>query len=452
MPSFVNMIISVVLGLLVLGILVIVHELGHFLAAKYFRIRVLAFSIGFGRPLWHKEINGTDYRVCSIPFGGYVHMAGEHPEDREAGAKPDPDEFTAKPTWQRAIVAFAGPAFNFIFALICLWVMFMLGEQRPLYLDSTVIGGTADSSASRAAGLISGDRIVSINGKPAANWDDMEAAFSRFDRQYSITVARGDSTFAVTLVMPLLKGKNLPAPMAGLQTAMPPRIGAVLPGKPADKAGLRKNDLILSINGDTMGAWESVVQTISHYDTARGPAIIRVLRRDSVVALTILPAYDAVEKRFLIGMQAAQPASRVVKYSPRTAIVPALKKAREHAVLIFVMLRKLASREVSPENLSGPIGIVQISGILALLGPVVILNFMALIGINLAVLNLFPLIITDGGLLLFLLIETIRKKPLPLSMQSMINRIAIAFFIALFVYVTFNDIMRLPMVFEKMLR
>jgi regulator of sigma E protease len=169
-----------------------------------------------------------------------------------------------------------------------------------------------------------------------------------------------------------------------------------------------------------------------------------VKRNDSTIILCPEPEFSKNESRYLLGILVAQPPTRIVKYSLTAAIPKALDKSWEYTTMIFDILGKLISNEVSPKQLAGPVGIIQMSGVVALGSFVALLNFMALIGINLGVLNLFPLIITDGGVLLFLLYESIRGKPLSLKAQAAFNRAAIIFFIMLFVYVTFNDIMRIP--------
>jgi len=191
---------KIAIGIVILGILVLIHELGHFIAAKACKIRVLAFSIGFGKVLLHKQIGTTDYRISAIPFGGYVKMAGEHPEDGQADHVPGPDEFPSKPVWQRAIVAVAGPLANFVSAVLMLWFMFMSGVEQPTYYDRAVVGGVADSSAAMEAGLQANDSILTMNGKPIANWNDIEDRFSMLDKQYEITLLRGGEKKQVTLV------------------------------------------------------------------------------------------------------------------------------------------------------------------------------------------------------------------------------------------------------------
>ncbi len=434
--------LQVVLGLIILGILVLVHELGHFCAAKAFHIRVLAFSIGFGKPLFKKTIGETEYRISAVPFGGYVHMSGEHPEE-----KPDvePGDFTAKPIWQRAVVAIAGPLANFVFAMICLYAVFILGVNTPQYLSRPVIGGVADSSIAAQAGFLPGDSIVSLNSTKVSSWEAVEHLLAFQQPVYEFSIIRDGAAKTLRLVFGKTKSSRLPKePTGGLQPSLPAIIGAVNPGSPAEKAGLQNNDTVVSINAVLVHSWYQLSTIISRYDSTKGPLSFIVKRGSIEVSASVVPKFGADAKRFLVGIAMGQPQMRKVQYGPLESVVKMMDKTGEYTVMIFDVLSKLLSHEVSPKQLAGPVGIVQMSGVVALSGLVPILDFMALIGINLGVLNLMPLIITDGGLLLFLLIEFVRKKPLPVKYQSLINKIAILFFVSLFFYVTLNDIGRIP--------
>ena len=436
--------LQIIIGLLILGILVLVHELGHFWAAKTLKIRVLAFSIGFGKPLWKKTIGETEYRLCSIPFGGYVNMAGEHPET-ENDTPLQPGDFNAKPTWQRAIVAIAGPAANLVFAMTLLWIVFMVGVQSPVYLKRPVIGAVADSSAAHQAGLKAGDSIITINNHRMSTWEDVQTAISAARNSATIQFQRGSSIDSTILEIPPITGRGIPRqPTAGLLAPLPAIIGALTPGSPAEKAGMQKGDTVTAISETPIHSWFQLSGIISHFDSLRGPLRFSIRRSGSFLSISIVPQFNKQAGRYLIGAGGAAPQTTVTRYSLTGSLRRMLQKTAEYTFMIYDVVVKLVSRQVSPQQLAGPIGIVQMSGVMAMGGPAAILDFMALLGITLAVLNLLPLVITDGGLLLFLLIETIRRKPLALRHQLVINRVAIAFFIALFVYVTINDIARIP--------
>lgn len=436
-----------VIGGLVLGILVFVHELGHFLVAKACGIKVLTFSLGFGKPLVKWTKGETEYRISSIPFGGYVNMAAEHPEDERSG---DEKEFTSKPIWQRALVAVGGPAANYLFSLGLLWVMILPGEKRPLYLDSTTIGSVEQGSPAQRAGVAPGDSIVAMNGAAVSTWDDIQKAFSTQERTYAMTVVRDSGRETMTLEMAAGDGSHLPKyPLGGVLPKQPTVIGRVLKGQPAEAAGFQVGDSVRMIGGQQVTGWYDLTRKVMAFDSTQERLVFSVKRDGQVVQLPVVPRYDTKEKRYVIGVTGDEGPTRTVSYTPVGALGKAVERSGEYALMIFVVVKKLATGAVSPTQLAGPIGIVQMSGTVALLsGLMAILNLIVLVGINLAVLNLLPLIITDGGMLLFLLIEAIRGRPLSLKHQLLLNRIAVAFFVALFVYVTLNDINRGPELFR----
>ncbi|MDO5576631.1 MAG: RIP metalloprotease RseP [Fibrobacter sp.] len=438
-------ILMVIIGIVVLGVLVLIHELGHFLVAKWCGIKVLAFSIGFGKPLLKKTIGDTEYRLSSIPFGGYVKMAGENPEDETStGAA---DDFQSKPVWQRILVAVAGPTANFIAAFLMLWFVYIWGVARPLYCEVPILGAVSDSSSAQKAGLRAGDSLVAINGKQIVSWDDIEAAFVQQKQEYVVTYSRGNSTFDAT-VKPEQSGSGLPKhPLGGMLPPLPAIVADVNPESPASKAGVLAGDSVVSINGEKIYSWFQMLGIIDSWKPGK-PLEFVVARGSGLETMSIEPQYNDEAKRRLVGIRVGEGKSRTIRYSPVESISKAAEKSVEYTVMIFDVIGKLVSREVSANQLSGPIGIIPASGFMLFQGLSPLLNFMALIGINLAVLNLMPLVITDGGLIFFLILEAIRGKPLSIKTQILINKIAIMFFLLLFLFVTFNDFRRLPEYFR----
>jgi len=440
----VTSILSIILGLLVLGFLVFIHELGHFLAAKWCGIRVLAFSIGFGNPIIKKSFKGTEYRISSIPFGGYVKMAGENPDEERAGA---PDEFTSRPIWQRAIVAVAGPMANYITGMLMLWVMFMYGVQQPIYYDRPIVGAVADTSAASDAGLLAGDSLISINNRQIKNWDDVDAAFALQQQNYKIVISRDGQQ--KKLEMSLKKnGDAFPQELTGgMLPPLPAVVADVNKNSPAEKAGLKAGDTILTINGAKIHSWFQLSQIIGSYKGEEALKI-SIARNGSNLEVDIKPEYNEQTKRNLIGIRVDEGKKRNVSYPPIAAMEKGLDRTWEYTTMIFDVIGKMFAREVPASQLSGPLGIIPASGFMALQGISPILQLMALIGIQLAVLNLLPLVITDGGQLLFLLIEAVRRKPVSVKAQVIANKVAIAFFLLLFLFVTFHDVRRLPEMFR----
>jgi len=440
--------LQVIIGIFVLGILVLIHELGHFTVAKACGIRVLAFSIGFGKPLIAKTIGTTEYRISSIPFGGYVHMAGEHPEDNHAGAD---DEFMSKPIWQRASVALAGPAANILFSIIFLWIFFMKGVPHPLYLDTPLIGNVTEYTPASTAGILPGDSIITINGTTVQSWEDIKYHFTLQEESYTITLIRKKEERTYTLKHKSFNAEELfKAPYLGLEPPYPAKIGTVIPGSQAEKYGIKTDDHIIAIDNKTIFSWGQFSSLTANYNPYYGSMQIVINRGDSICVLSAKPKYSEQEKRYMLGVGPAPAPKRTIQYSPIGAIPKTFEKSWGYTTMVFKIVPKLPkillkvfTKPMTPQGIAGPVGIVQISGIIAFGGLLGLLDFMALIGINLGILNLFPLIITDGGMLFFLLIEAFRKKPLSLKTQLLLNRIAIAFFITLFVFITFNDIIRM---------
>lgn len=436
---------AVIMGLLVLGILILVHELGHFLVAKAEGIRVLAFSIGFGPALFSRQKGETEYRVSSIPFGGYVKMAGQDPEDETN----DPRAFSSQPIWQRALVAVAGPFSNYLFSFVLLGAAFLIGVQEPLFTDNLTVGDVAGDSPASDAGILMGDSIVAIDGEEIGSWSELQSRFARRNPEYSVTVIRDGFQRRFDLSMSVDNDDVVPNPLAGLRPPLAPVIGHVIEGDPADKAGLRNGDSVLTYNGEPIHSWYHFADEISNHGDTAGSATIRVARRDSVLRLAVDPEYDSTENRYLMGIAAAPPPTRTVRYGFGSAAGRAFSKSGEYAGLIFTVLGRLFTRDIPADQLAGPVGIIQMSGAAASGGLSTLFMFAALIGINLAVLNLLPLIITDGGQILFLSIEGIRGKPVDVKTRALINQIAVFLFIALFLYVTFNDIQRLGAMFGR---
>jgi regulator of sigma E protease len=443
-----TILLSIIIGIIALGLMVIIHELGHFGAAKACGIRVLAFSVGFGKVLLKKNINGTEYRLSAIPCGGYVKMAGEQPEDERTGA---PDEFHMRPKWQRAFVAIAGPLANYLTGMIMLWAMFMWGVKYPSYYGRPIIGAVSDSSAAKDAGITIGDSIVTINNKSIKSWEDMENVFSTPSKKYEIAFIRDGKTYEITLNTDQKKGDNYKYPPYGMEYPIPAVIGQLNENMPAIEAGLKKGDTVLAIDNQKISYWSQLSGLVQKGNDGKS-LLLLIARGTTHLTIPITPKYDQKLKRLLVGIGPGWEKMRTVRYTPKVAWYKCVDKTWDYTVSIFIVLGKLIKKELSWTLISGPVGIIPMSGFMALQGLSYLLKLMGMISINLAVINLFPLIITDGGVLLFLLIETIRRKPLSIKAQMAITQAGIMFFIALFVLITYNDLMHLPQYFKLFLK
>jgi regulator of sigma E protease len=429
---------NMILGVFVLGILVFIHELGHFLAAKFCKIPVLAFSIGFGPRLFSKKIGETVYQIAAIPFGGFVAMEGENPK---AGDKLSNNAFVNHPIWQRALVAFAGPAFNIISAYLFLVIVFMNGVPHAPYLDTNLVGLVSRNSVAYGS-VERGDRIISINDKTVDNWTKITERLGDLSPEHSLVLLRGDDTILTNIAVPLIDPRTLTGEGSGIFPPIPPVIGRVEAGSAAYLAGFLGGDSIVAINGEEVSSWFAVSETISNYDSETGEISVLVARNGEEIDLFVMPIFNEEHERFMIGIVMANPSTQIKRHSFSDALVLAYRDCIRYSVMIFETLRKLVTRLISPEYLSGPVGIMQMSGAAAQSGLSALLQLMAIIGINLAILNLMPLVITDGGVLSMLLIEAIRGKPVPYALREKLSYVVMIGFLCLALFVTFYDIMR----------
>jgi len=430
---------QIILGLLGLSLLVFVHELGHFLAAKFCGVRVLAFSIGFGKKLLKISRNGTVYCISAIPFGGYVSMAGENPENVRENK---PDDFHVQPIRKRALIAFAGPAFNVIFAYFLLTGIYMLGNPEPVS-DKLVVGIVEPGSAAEEAGITGGDTIFTIEGEKAKGWEKLREEMGiSIGRSIALEIGTKEGRKSVT-VIPRELGE-LGIGSAGIHPRHRVFVAAEpLEDSPAGKAGIRQNDTILSVNGYLMGYYQDMINIIS---ASEGQEVELVfLREGDTLSAAIAPLWNEEADRYLIGIQmglAQFDELQVVHQPLGTALVMAAQKSYSMSTSVFRYVNRIIRGEVKLRAMSGPVGIVQVIGLVWLENLQKAVFLLALISINLGVMNLLPLAITDGGILLFLLIEKLRGKPLSQKNQLRIQQAAMAFFVTLFIYITFVDLSR----------
>jgi regulator of sigma E protease len=435
---------QIILGLLGLSLLVFIHELGHFLAAKFCGVGVLVFSIGFGKKLLKVDKDGTIYCISAIPFGGYVAMAGENPEQIREDR---PDDFHVQPIWKRALIAFAGPAFNVVFAYTLLTGIYMIGNPEPIS-DKLVAGIVERDSAAEEAGIASGDTIFAIDGKKAEGWEKFREEMGiSIGRSIALEIGTKEGRKTVDIVPKELR--DLGVGTAGIHPRH--RIFAAaepLEDSPAGKAGIRQNDTILSVDGYVIGYYQDMIDIVSASDgKAVEVAYSRANKNGKIdtLSVSINPLWNEEAERYLIGIQMglAQFDELQVVHKPLgAALAMAAKKSVSMATSVFRYIHRIAIGEVKFKAMSGPVGIVQVIGLVWLENLQKAIFLLALISINLGVMNLLPLAITDGGLLLFLLIEKIRGKPLSQKNQARIQQVATSFFIALFVYITFVDLSR----------
>jgi regulator of sigma E protease len=420
----------------VLGVLVFVHELGHFLMARWHGVRVLTFSLGFGPKLLKTRRGDTEYCISAIPLGGYVKMAGENPEDERTGAS---DEFMSKTKWQRFQIFIMGPLMNLVLAVILLAIVLAQGAQIPAYQDQPpVIGGVEADSPAAKAGLKPGDRILYVNGEEAATWDKLFMLIgTKADRDVALTVVRDGREETVT-VQPVGQGRFQIGDI-GVMPDVHPRFGAVTAGAPAERAGMQVGDEIVAINGDPVYYPSQVVEKISKSD---GAPVQITLRRDGAER-TVEVAPEMTDGVPRIGISDITIETRTFKPGPLEAIGLSVQRNVETAGMILVTIKELVVGQTSPKQLMGPVGIAQLSGESAQLGWIALFTLMATISLNLGLINLLPIPVLDGGHIFIMMLEAIARRDFSIQVKEKMLLGGFVLLMMLMVTVIYNDLTRI---------
>ena len=428
-----------VVVIVVLGVIVFLHEAGHFLAAKAFGVRVLTFSLGFGKRIIGFERGGTDYRVSILPLGGYVKMAGDDPTAVLTG---DPGEFLGHPRWQRFVIILMGPLMNFILAIVVLAGLYMFHFQKPAYEDQpVVIGAVEPDSAAAEAGLQPGDRVVQFDGIKNPRWQNIRfKVLTGADHPIPLTVDRGSQTLHMSLT-PHTAGQD-GAGVAGWFPYVPLVVDQVEPGQPASKVGLKPGDMIIGLNGKPIYYWRMVVQGLMD---SRGEAVNLTVQRDGKdFQVHVTPAYTDVMglKTWRIGITLRQTEYVVRKLPIGLAFVYAVRTNYRNFVDTFAVLGKIVTRQMSSKSLAGPVGIAQISGEMYRRGIADLLLFVAYLSLELGIINLLPIPVMDGGHIFMLAIEGLMRRDLSLQLKERVIQVGVVLIVLLFVFVMYNDIMK----------
>jgi len=414
-----------------LGVIIFVHEAGHLLMAKLFRVRVLTFSLGFGKRIWGFHRGGTDYRVSLIPLGGYVRLGGEDP----AEVSDDPHEFLNIPRWQRILVYLAGPAMNIVLAVLLIAVVLMVGIEVPTMRDiPPVIGSVAPDSPAEEAGLEVGDRIVELEGNEVSSWDEVLFTFiTSPERRLELIVERGDRRLELTITP-----AKMPKIEMGETGAFPtilPRIAQVLPNTPAEKAGFAAGDEIVGVDDREMTKWRDFVEYI---EARPGQAVaVEVLRNGGRVTLEVVPADEAGKGK--IGVRHGY----FQRLPPHLALVESVRFNWDMARQTLNVLGKIVTGRLAAKSaLSGPIEIAALSGAAARSGFRHLIQLMGLISISIAILNLLPIPVLDGGQITVLLIESVLRRDLSLQVKERINQAGLLLIVMLMVVVLYFDLVK----------
>ncbi len=443
---------SIFYFIVVLAILITVHEFGHFWVARKLGVKVLRFSIGFGKPLYSWRRDGVEYVIAAIPLGGYVKMLDER-DDGEVASSERHKAFNRQPLGSRFAIVFAGPLFNFIFAVLLYWLVFILGVPgiKP------IVGEVGPASAAQLSGFQSGDEIIAVDSEQTATWETVMVALlghSMDAGTVAIQVSDMDHRSMVRLLdmstvsIDKLSEDSVLAQLGLIpyRPAVPAILGIIEKGGAAELAGFLPGDKILNANSQPVGDWSAWVTLVrAHPDQD----IIVELERDGVV-LTKNIRPKAVEDgigRIGAGVQIPEglfsDLERIVSYNPLEALWKATIKTWDMTALTFRMLGKMVVGEVSLDNISGPVTIAQYAGYSANVGLISFLMFLALISISLAVLNLLPIPILDGGHLFFYVIEFFKGAPLSDGAQLLGQKLGMVLLISLMFLAFYNDIERL---------
>lgn len=449
-----SLIFTIISFIVAISILVAIHEYGHYIVAKKLGVKILRFSIGFGKPLWTKRFgkDQTEFVVAALPLGGYVKML----DARETEVNPEEEhrEFTRQSVWTRIAIVAAGPIFNFIFAIFAYWLMFVVGISgvKPL------IGNVDNDGLAKQAGLISGYEIVSINNNKTPIWDVAVKNIipSIIDRSQAVLELKDKTGNIVTRTLDFSETKGEIKveklfEQLGFTPWRPnikPIIGAVIENSPAENAGFQVDDVIISVNEIVTSDWIEVVDIVSHKPAE--VLQVAVLRNNKKVILQVIPEKikrdGQVVGRLGIGHKvgASYPKDMRVThgYNVLEAIPRALSRTWDFSVLTLKMLSKIFTGEVSIKNLSGPVSIAQYAGYSASAGFARFLDFLAVVSISLGILNFLPIPILDGGHLTYYLIEVVRRKPVSEETQEFASRIGLVLLFSLMTVALYNDIIR----------
>ncbi len=425
--------------LVLIGVMIMIHELGHYCAARFFDVHVETFSFGFGPRLFGFRKGETDFRFSLILFGGYVKMAGEQPGEE---ASDDPRGFLAKPRWQRLIIAAAGPVMNILLAVALLTGLYMVRFPKPPDPNAPATVGhvTADSPAAKA-GVREGDQIVRIEDVQNPTWEDIlvrEVASAR--RPLSLVLNRnGQQVLAV--VTPVLSERTGVGDV-GWAEQNEIEISGLVPGMNAEKAGLKRGDVILSVNGQPIRSSQKLNEIIR---SSQGHPVEILLSRDGRRdKLVVEPTFSTIDGpgRWMIGVQ-LEPRYVITQLPFVAALHESARQNARNATLIYQFLEGIIERRMSPKLIDGPIRIAQLSGAAAREGPAHFVFLMSGVSLNLAIFNLLPIPILDGGVILLLLVEMIMRRDLSLSVKEAVFKLGFVFLMVVVAFVLYNDISKI---------
>jgi regulator of sigma E protease len=445
-----DFLISVAAVAVVLGFMILIHEFGHYAVAKLLGVRVEVFSIGFGKRLLGFRKGDTDYRISAIPLGGYVKMSGENPMDERTG---DPAEFMSHSRWHRFLIAIAGPSMNILLAIFLLTGVYMVHYEYPVYLDKpAVIEYIKTDSPAARAGIQVGDRIAGVDGIQNPTWEQLQPReWLSPNQPLTVTIQRGDETFQKTIVPQAVTTSEIGS--AGWFPEQPVIVEQIEANTPAAAAGIKQGDRIVAMDGTPLLAIEAMIDQLQQ--TKDKPVDLTVLRDGQTLSFHLSPVLSSTEdpklKRYRLGFLNKRD-TKVTTLPFAQALNLSLQENKKYSLLILELAKKIAQRKVSLRAVSGPIGIAQDAGYAAQQkGWTPLLELTAGISLNLGIMNLLPIPILDGGVILFLLIEGLMRRDVSLRIKERVYQAAFVFLVLFAVMVIYNDLMKtLPGLMDRL--
>ena len=422
--------------ILVLGVLIFVHELGHFLAARRIGVRVLTFSLGFGPKLLKFRRGDTEYCVSAIPLGGYVKMAGENPEDARTGAS---DEFLSKSKWQRFQVLIMGPIMNLALALVVMAFVLYQGADVPAFRQQQVVVGTVEAdSPAQKAGILPGDHIIQVGSVAVDTWEEFGLeTVTRANRPVKLTIIRAGKTIEVEVV-PTAVGKYEEG-VTGVIPPLRPQVASVQPGEPAEVAGLRGGDVILAVNAEKPIVHARVIEIIRANENK--PLQFEIQRDGSTLTIPVTPQRFGDIVR--IGAQIRELEVRIIQPNLLEAFKLSAQRNYDWAKLIVRTLVGLFTRDTPVKQLMGPVAIAGLSGEAAQAGWIQLFSLMAMISLNLGLLNLMPIPVLDGGHITILALEGLSRRDFSMKVKEKMLLGGFVLLLMLMVTVIYNDLARI---------
>ena len=427
---------SILAFIFVLGVLIFVHELGHFMMARRIGVRVLTFSLGFGPKLLSFRRGDTEYCVSAIPLGGYVKMAGENPEDARTGAS---DEFLSKTKWQRFQVLIMGPVMNLALAVVVMTFVLYQGADVPVSGQQPVVIGTIETDSPAAkAGIQPGDHVVAVDGDPVTTWDEFSMkTLTRGNRTVTLTIERAGKRIDQPLDV-ATRGKY-EEPFVGVLPVLRPAVSELNPGEPATQAGLQRGDVIVGVNGEKPVSQTRITEIIRAHEGQ--PVVFEVERGGQPQTVTVTP--KKLDGMVRIGIKISPYEFHTVKPSFPEAIKLSFERNWEASTMILRTLGGLFTRDTQVRQLMGPVGIAGLSGDALELGWVPLFSLMAMISLNLGLLNLMPVPVLDGGHIAILAIEGLSRRDFSMKVKEKMLLAGFVLLLMLMVTVIYNDLTRI---------